>query len=400
MDELLLKRIRKQVDATPGATLKDIADAVGCAISTVHKAKQLFKLEETPEEEKTETGAVALALQKQKLMDSNRVERKLFREEARKLNTANDLFEKMIGMLSANPIRRTKPVKASPESSPVLAIGLSDVHWGETVALKNNEINTKIISQRLFKFMMEAIKAGLGFGCKRAVFFLTGDHVNSSRRPSEFLSNEFTASHAAVNAIEVYSRMIDIVSDHFNVTDVVSVCGNESTIRLSDNTFGYEPKMLMSNYDYIIHQSLKALFPGIRFSEFGNPVERVVKICGKNILLTHGITLARKSPEQAMNYYRMKHGNDLNYLICGHVHEACNTPFFSRSGSPIGANCYSELTLGIPISVPSQTFHIISDSSIFSVPVDLSYGLDDFFEFTVPPSTGAIMSTTLNLEGM
>jgi predicted phosphodiesterase len=395
MDSLLLGKIEQALESNPEGTLREIAEEVGCSPSTVHKCKRLLKLRATSEEVKEQDGSVDLSIKNQRLTDSNRTERALFRSEARKLNDRNDLFEKMIELLKTNPIKTSNQTLVLDTSSPVLAIGLSDVHWGETVALPNNEVNTKIISQRLFKFMSEAIKAGIGFGCKRAVFFLTGDQVNSSRRPSEYLSNEFSVSHATVNAVEIYSRMIEIVSQSFSVTDVVSVCGNESR---QDKDFGFESKMIMSNYDYIIHESLRALFPGVKFSNWGNPVERLVKICGKNILLTHGITLARKSPEQALNYYRLKHGNDLNYLICGHVHEACNTPFFSRSGSPIGANCFSELTLGIPVSVPSQTFHIISNTSIFSVPVNLTEGLTDSFEFTKPPSSRDVMDTELDLD--
>jgi hypothetical protein len=99
MDSLLLGKIEQALEGNPEGTLREIAEEVGCSPSTVHKCKRLMKLQETPDKDKEDESSVDLAIQKQKLLDSNRVERKLFRDEARKLNQRNDLFEKMIEML-------------------------------------------------------------------------------------------------------------------------------------------------------------------------------------------------------------------------------------------------------------------------------------------------------------
>ncbi len=383
------------VDTTTYADQKRIR--VNGAMVKREEVMRILEENAQPLEEETEAWSAKAQARLQKQLDGNRIERALFRKEARELNSRNELFSEMISLLEDAKIEPiAAPVKLD-KDSPVLCLALNDIHWGEKVALANNLVDTKVISQRLYKYVREAIVVAESFGCKRAMVFMLGDMVNSSRRPSEYLSNEFTTSHATVNAIEVTSQIISTLSHHFTVTDVVSVLGNESTIRMNDNQFGFEPKMLMSNFDYIIHESLRAIFPTIKFSEWGNPLERIVSLHGRNMLLTHGITLARKSPEHQMLHYKTKYGSDLHYIISGHVHEACNTPFFSRAGSTIGSNAFSELSLGIPVSVPSQTFHIVRSSGIVSIPVDLSFGCDEFFRFTAPPTDEAVISTKLDL---
>jgi len=392
----LLNKIEKALEGNPEGTLREIAEEVGCSPSSVHKCKQLIKLQETSDEEKNEVGAVDLALKRQKLMDSNRVERALFRSEARKLNERNELFEKMIEMLKGKAFDLPQQINTASDG-PVLLVCFNDTHFGEQVALKNNIVNTKVISQRLHKYVSKAIQGGLAFDCKRVIFLMLGDMINSARRPSEYLSNEFTTSHATINAIEIISQTLNLISSHFSLTDVVSVLGNESTIRMSDNQFGFEAKMLMSNFDYIIHESLRQLFPSVKFSEWGNPLERIISLHNRNILLTHGITAARKSPEHQLIYYKTKYGHDIHYVIEGHVHESCITPFMARAGSPVGANCFSELSLAIPVSIPSQTYHIVDASGITSIPVDLSFGYEEYFNYTTPPKEEALIDTFLSL---
>jgi predicted phosphodiesterase len=383
------------VDTTTYADQKRIK--VNGVMIKREEVTRILECNAQPLEEETAAWSAKAQVRLQRQMDSNRIERALFRKEARELNSRNELFEEMIKLLESSKIGTPAPPIKWDKDGPVLCLALNDIHYGEKVALANNSVDTTVISKRLYKYVREAIAVAGAFGCKRAMVFMLGDMTNSSRRPSEYLSNEFTTSHAAVNAIEITSQIISLLSHHFSVTDVVSVCGNESSIRLSDNQFGFEPKMLMSNFDYIIHEALRAIFPSVRFSDWGNPLERIVSLHGRNILLTHGITLARKSPEHQMLHYKTKYGSDVHYIISGHVHEACNTPFFSRAGSPIGSNAFSELSLGIPVSVPSQTFHIVRSSGIVSIPVDLSFGCDEFFKFTAPPTDEAVISTKLDL---
>jgi hypothetical protein len=86
--------------------------------------------------------------------------------------------------------------------------------------------------------------------------------------------------------------------------------------------------------------------------------------------MSHGITKSKANPETQVAYYEAKYGL-VDLVITGHVHSPLIAPKFSRSASPVSGNCYSELGIGIPASVASQTFHIVTRDGIFSVPVNL-----------------------------
>lgn len=383
MDPILLSKIKAALEKKPDGTLKDIADMVGCVVSTVHKAKKLIALQETPEEEKVDNATIEQQIKIQKLQDSNRIERKLFRKEARTLNASNELFEQIIDMLKAITPHKPNPV-GSAIAGGTLVVQFSDVHFGETVSLPNNILNTKVLSQRLYKFAQTAITTGLALGCRRAIIALTGDvAANSDRRvDSELMSNEFNRSHAVINAFEIISQAISLVDSYIPVTTIASVLGNEPRVR---ENLAFEHKSYMDNFDLILHEMLRGYFPSIHVTTFGNPVERILVIDGVHFLITHGIPKAKASPDNQLAYYKAKYGR-VDYVISGHLHGSLVAPGYARSGSPIAGNCYSELVLGIANTIPSQSFHLVSDGRVLSFPVDLTAVGEDMFRYTEPPT--------------
>jgi hypothetical protein len=232
-----------------------------------------------------------------------------------------------------------------------------------------------------------AVKFGLKVGARRCVFALTGDLITSNRRPGEVATLEYNRAHATLNAFEIISGAINMVTSYIPVTNVVSICANEARV---DLFLEFNHKCLFENFDWIIDRMLKAHYNGaIKFGEFTNPVERLVNIDGVNLLLTHGLVKPKDTPERQVAYYRAKYP-EMDYMIAGHIHRELVALGYSRSPGLPGANDYSTFSLGIPSHCPGQTFHLVQDGRVFSFPTDLTEVGEEYFEFTEPPTSEAI----------
>lgn len=329
----------------------------------------------------------------QQQMDTNRVERALVRKEVRALNASNDRFEVIAALLTENAYRLPPP-KEDTSACGTIVIQFSDTHFGTTVELPNNVVNMKVLSARVREFTHKAIDFGLRVNARRAVVVLTGDIITSDRRTSEQASIEYNRAHAALNAFEIISQAIADIQQYFSVSHVVSVLGNEGRIL---QNLDFEHKAFYENYDWIVDRMLANYFPSIKFSEHINPVEKVLEIDGVKILVTHGITKPKMTPGKQVEYYRKKY-SDLDWVLCGHIHEPLVSQGYSRSGSLVGGNCYSEFGLGIATSMPSQTFHFISDRSVYSFPINLAcIDSSRLYSFTPPPKTRDIITTEIEV---
>ena len=63
-------------------------------------------------------------------------------------------------------------------------------------------------------------------------------------------------------------------------------------------------------------------------------------------------------------------GIDIDFMICGHLHEACITDFWSRSSSLVGANAYSENALNLS-SRASQNIYVMTNEGRHDIRIDL-----------------------------
>ena len=133
---------------------------------------------------------------------------------------------------------------------------------------------------------------------------------------------------------------------------------------------------MSDNYDFMITNMLKMLFkdaPGVKFIE-GDPVEQVINVNNSNILVTHGTTIkeGQGHMQQIFGKYAAK-GILLDYAIFGHIHFTNITDIYSRSGSLIGNNVYSDRAIHL-VTKASQVVHIIEpDGGIDSLKVSLQY---------------------------
>lgn len=341
---------------------------VGPVMMSREKVKEILLENSEPLEEEVEKVSLKQAKQIQRLQDTQRVERALVRKVIRKDNSSSALFEELMSLV---PVAKTldKVSKVNLSGDGTLILQLSDCHVSETVSLPGNTINSVVVSKRLKKFAEESIRIGMAFGARRCVVLLTGDNAsNSDRRiESEFLTNEMSRAQAVIVAFELFSQIISTVDSYIPVTDVISVSGNECRCR---ELFDFTAEAMINNFDFILDRMLKSHFPKIKFADWGSPVERVVTIDGMKILVTHGVTRPRDLPEKQLAYYRGKYG-PIDYAIMGHIHQSLVHPNYSRSGSVIGKNAYSELSLGIVTSCPSQSCYVIDNGLIKAFPVNL-----------------------------
>ena len=376
--------IKEFIRSNPDASLRTIASEFNVSPSTAHYYKKLL-CSPSDEEALGESG-VKKALEVQRLRDVQRTERGEFRKEARKLNSSNELFSEMLELIPKAKIgsSRLPPPGAT---GGTLVIGLSDVHFGLSISVPNNIVNTKVLSQRLYAYALAAVRMGLRVGARRCVFVLTGDMISSNRRTGEAAAVEYNRAHALLNAFEVISGMMEFVSSYIAITNVISVLGNESRV---DEDLELNHKCFYENFDWVLDRMLKALYNGsIKFSEFTNPVEKLIDIDGVNILLAHGLVKPKENPNKQLQFYRARYP-ELDYMIVGHIHSELVALGFSRSAGLPGANEYSTYSLGIPTSNPGQTFHLVQDGRVYSFPVDLSKVTEDHFLFTEPPKQEAI----------
>ena len=116
---------------------------------------------------------------------------------------------------------------------------------------------------------------------------------------------------------------------------------------------------------------LKLLLPDVEFIR-GNPNELVIKVAGQNVLMMHGHQLGKMdSTRIAKVISKFSRKNiDINFLICGHLHEACISDFWARSSSLVGANAYSENALNLS-SKASQNIYILTEDGRHDIRIDL-----------------------------
>lgn len=313
--------------------------------------------------------------QLQRKTDELRVLKKEFRENSRIENTLTGLNEELVNLLTNQTF---KPITYShPETDgPVLLVQVTDTHFNESVSLPDNLYNFVIGAKRLQKYAGNVRKFAESYKVKNIVIALTGDIINSDRRLDEMLNMSTNRMKAAIIATQILYHFIQDVNRSANVT-IVGVSGNESRVKIDH---GMSEIAMSDNYDFLIYNMLKILFKnadGVKFVD-GDPVEQVININNSNILVTHGTTIkeGQGAMQQIFGKYAAK-GILLDYAIFGHVHFTNITDIYSRSGSLVGNNVYSDRYLNL-VTKASQVIHVVhKGGSIDSLKISLQY-VDDY----------------------
>lgn len=309
--------------------------------------------------------------QLQRKQDELRVVNKHFREYARVENTLTALNEALITQLSESKFRPTTYEHFDKEGSTIL-VQVSDTHFNELVNLPDNAYDFTVGSKRLQKYAHKIKKVTEAYKSSNIVVAFTGDVINSDRRLDEMMNQATNRTKAAILATEILYQFLQDINKVANLA-VVGVSGNESRIK---EEYGMSAMLMSDNYDFLVYNMLKVLFrdkKGVRFIT-GDPVEQVININNSNILIAHGTGYKEGQAfmQQVFGKYAAK-GILLDYAIFGHVHFANVTDIYSRSGSLVGNNSYSDRGLNL-VTKASQNLHIIEkDGTIDSMKVGLQF---------------------------
>lgn len=307
--------------------------------------------EEIDPDEELVSENVKLAKKVFRLQDSQRLERKAFREHSRVDNMILTLHEEMKKILANNSFHDLVEHKYSSDA-PVGVVQLSDIHFNELVNdLEDNAFNFEIASQRLHKLIRKAKPLFRANGVKEVALVLTGDLMNSDRRLDEITNAATNRSRALFVAVDIIQQIIKDLNKDFNVT-VASVTGNES--RVGEHVH-FSDFLAGDSYDIVIHNMLTYLFKeskGVKFLPVVNPVEAVIEVNENKILLVHGNLhkgLARNA-EVEIEKIKARYANRgilISYVLCGHIHCAQVSDLYARSSGLPGQNSYSQRALNL-----------------------------------------------------
>lgn len=305
-----------------------------------------------------------LAGKVQKFQDTNRIERKAFRENIRVSNALEEYNKELIKNL-----KLLKPVTTNHSSKMSKATGLiqiSDTHFNELINIKGNKYDFEVASQRL-KLLCD--KAKIYFkaqGIKNVLVAFTGDLLNSDRRLDEMLNQATNRAKATLLAVHILRHFVEDLNQDFNV-NLAGVSGNESR---ANEEMGYAEIVATDNYDFTIFNILKIAFEnceGISFTD-GNWSEKIVEIANQKILLTHGLSIkgdVEKSVQQLMGKHSQQ-GDKIDYVFIGHIHSARVGDLYSRSSGLCGGNAYSDYGLNLA-SRASQNIGIFYENKSHDV---------------------------------
>jgi len=312
--------------------------------------------------------------EKQKFQDSNRIERKTFRENARIENAIEEYTKELVEQNKqfAKELIKIKVPEIKGNSKSIGIAQISDWHANEIINLPHNQFDFTVLADRIKKFADESIRIFKAYDIKNVLIAHTGDILNSDRRLDELLNQATNRSKASVLTQYILTQYIMHMRQYFKLS-IVSVLGNESRVGKDMHS---NNNVVSDNYDFTIFANLKQKFEfaGVKDIEFGSidKMEEVVNVNGHNILLRHDInksTDKQKDTQSIIGKYYLQ-GNPIDFILAGHIHATRNTDLTQRSSSLPGSNEYNENVMGL-IGRASQNLTVVTEQEIHRFAIDL-----------------------------
>ena len=335
------------------------------------KATEMLSSTRDPE---VREASVALQKRVQRLMDTNRIERKSFRNHARVENAVSAYAEEIRDLLTTTEFTPAKkiPKPKGKRKRPGLIVHWSDQHLNERVTLPHNHFDWNVAARRLRRHVHEAIRIGKAYEADSVFLAMTGDLLNSDRRIDELLANAGNRAKATVLAVDLYQQAIQELSEHFRVT-VGSVSGNESRI---NKDLGWHAEVASDNFDFSIHEHLKLLFSDspVEFLPIHDPGEMVVDVAGQHCLFIHGHGALSRDVQKSVQAAKgrwLERGVKVDVMFWGHLHEAMVADTYARSSSLVGSNDYAEKALNYTGRASQNVYVVLPEGGFHGIKVDL-----------------------------
>ena len=318
---------------------------------------------------------VRLAKARQAQADTNRIERKAFREHARIENAVTAYARELCSLLDERGFTQGVTLSLIPDGGEsVLIVQLSDLHFNERVELPSNRYDFSIASKRLAKLAQRVKQLGQSYGARKVVIACLGDFLNSDRRLDELLSNATNRSKATLLAVDILRAFLLDLREQFEI-EVYGITGNESRV---NKELGWSDELATDSYDLMIYEILKRGFAGadgIAFKGFRSN-ELLFEVMGRTFLCLHGHQIGanvQKSVQEITGKYAAQ-GITVDYTLFGHLHASAIGDYHARNASLVGSNAYSEAGLNF-CSKAAQNVHIVSGAkgsgTLDGVKVDL-----------------------------
>ena len=319
------------------------------------------------------TETVSLSKTKQRLMDKNRIREKVLRESFRVENAIEEYNKAILDVFKNHNLSSLTISHNNVDNTAAGIVHVSDVHFNELIDIENvNKYDFNIASMRFRLLAKQAKKYFSMFGITNILIAMTGDMLNSDRRLDELLSMSTNRSNASFLSVDILQQFILDLNQDFNI-NIAYVTGNESRV---PNEMSWSKSAITDNYDTTIFNILKYIFKnsdGVNFIE-GDPCEMVVKVAGTTILMLHGHGSIKKDVEKSVEQIKGRYsarGQNIDYVIFGHLHSVRIGDVYSRCASLAGANSYSENALNLT-GKASQNLYIIHDNGLLDgIKVDL-----------------------------
>jgi predicted phosphodiesterase len=314
---------------------------------------------------------VRLAKKVQTQADKNNIQNKSFREYARIDSSVEESNKALIEVFSQKKLTLEPIVRTTTQGKSVLVVQLSDLHFNEIISgLAGNHFDTEVAAKRVALHVSKSIKIGKALGAESCLLAMTGDLLNSPRRVSEITEAATSRANAIFVAVDIIQQAIIELRSHFNVT-VASIAGNES--RFAEYV-DWTDFLASDSADCVIHNALSLLFKddtNVQFVPMTSPLETVVEVAGKHILLIHGnghgFAARTGNLESAYQKLKAKYaglGVKIDFMLCGHIHSAYVSDWFARSSGLPGNNHYSEKSLGLDGRASQNCLVVHSDGNI------------------------------------
>ena len=255
-----------------------------------------------------------------------------------------------------------------------MVVSIGDWHLGEISAeFKHTGFDMEIASKRLKKYADYIKGEIINKGYKKVVIMCGGDICNNVTLLCKRLQQ--TSNRATTTIMAV------VLMEHF-ILDIYEACPNIVFAGVGNNESRYDEDYFEDEYlitncaDYVVYNMLELLFTDIPTIKFlgGRNCEKVVNINGSNILLTHGVAFGKgdveKAVQQAISRYSVKNV-DIRYVLLSHIHCTRNSNFFSRHGSLVGGNAYSNSTLNLQTRASQNILTVSKNGDINSLMIDL-----------------------------
>ena len=295
--------------------------------------------------------SVRLAKQRQRLQDTNRIERKSFREYARVENSVGAYAEAILEQLKkyGKGLTRLNVSPLSVKGGGVGVIQITDTHFNELIDVGHNKYDFIIASKRLKKYINESLRYFKFRGVERVLIAFTGDLLNSDRRADELLNQATNRSKASVLSSYLLIQAIVEVSQYYDVR-ILSVMGNESRV---NKEMGFSNEVVSDNFDFTIVAMCKQM---IEASSIDNvtflsidTMEAVANLDGQRWLFMHDVGKATSKQKDTQSAIARKFlsGDKVDFIVGGHIHAFRGTDISCRSGSMAGSNEYNEHGLNL-----------------------------------------------------